>query len=126
MGKFEIKKTKNDGFMFNLKAGNGEVIATSETYNSLDACKNGINSVITNAPEAPVEDQTVEGFATEKNPKFELYTDKKGEFRFRLKAKNGQIIATGEGYKAKAGCKNGIESIKKNVVDAKIVEVEDK
>lgn len=126
MGKFEIKKTKNDGFIFNLKAGNGEVIATSETYNSLDACKNGINSVITNAPEAAVEDQTVEGFATEKNPKFELYTDKKGEFRFRLKAKNGQIIATGEGYKAKAGCKNGIESIKKNVVDAKIVEVEDK
>ena len=126
MGKSEIKKTKNDGFMFNLKAGNGEVIATSETYNSLDACKNGINSVITNAPEAAVEDQTVEGFATEKNPKFELYTDKKGEFRFRLKAKNGQIIATGEGYKAKAGCKNGIESIKKNVVDAKIVEVEDK
>lgn len=126
MGKFEIKKTKNDGFMFNLKAGNGEVIATSETYNSLDACKNGINSVITNAPEAAVEDQTVEGFATEKNPKFELYTDKKGEFRFRLKAKNGLIIATGEGYKAKAGCKNGIESIKKNVVDAKIVEVEDK
>ena len=126
MGKFEIKKTKNDGFIFNLKAGNGEVIATSETYNSLDACKNGINSVITNAPEATVEDQTVEGFATEKNPKFELYTDKKGEFRFRLKAKNGQIIATGEGYKAKAGCKNGLESIKKNVVDAKIVEVEDK
>ena len=126
MGKFEIKKTKNDGFMFNLKAGNGEVIATSETYNSLDACKNGINSVITNAPEAAVEDQTVEGYATEKNPKFELYADKKGEFRFRLKAKNGQIIATGEGYKAKAGCKNGIESIKKNVVDAKIVEVEDK
>ena len=126
MGKFEIKKTKNDGFMFNLKAGNGEVIATSETYNSLDACKNGINSVITNAPEAAVEDQTVEGFATEKNPKFELYADKKGEFRFRLKAKNGQIIATGEGYKAKAGCKNGIESIKKNVVDAKIVEVQDK
>ena len=126
MGKFEIKKTKNDGFVFNLKAGNGEIIATSETYNSLDACKNGINSVITNAPEAAVEGQAVEGFATEKNPKFELYTDKKGEFRFRLKAKNGQIIATGEGYKAKAGCKNGIESIKKNVVDAKIVEVEDK
>ena len=92
MGKFEIKKTKNDGFVFNLKAGNGEIIATSETYNSLDACKNGINSVITNAPEAAVEDQTVEGFVTEKNPKFELYTDKNGEFRFRLKAKNGQTI----------------------------------
>ncbi len=122
MGKFVIKPTKNGGFMFNLKAGNGEVIAVSEIYNSMDACKNGINSVITNAPVAALEDQTVEGFATEKNPKFEMYTDKAGEFRFRLKAKNGQIIATGEGYKAKAGCKNGIESIRKNVVDAKIEE----
>ncbi len=124
MGKFEIKKTANDGFKFNLKAGNGEIIATSEIYSTLDACKNGINSVIKNAPDAPVEDQTVEGYAEEKNPKFEMYTDKKGEFRFRLKARNGEIIATGEGYKAKAGCKNGIESIKKNVVDAKIIEVE--
>ena len=124
MGKFEIKKTKNGGFMFNLKAGNGEIIATSETYNTLDACKNGVNSVVTNAPAAAVEDQTVEGYATEKNPKFEIYADKKGEFRFRLKGKNGQIIATGEGYKAKASCKNGIESIKKNAVDAKIVEEE--
>ncbi|MGN0700291.1 MAG: YegP family protein [Oscillospiraceae bacterium] len=124
MGKFVIKPTKSGGFVFNLKAGNGEVIATSETYNSLEACKNGVKSVITNAPEAALEDQTVEGFATEKNPKFEMYTDKAGEFRFRLKAKNGQIIATGEGYKAKAGCKNGIESIRKNVVDAKIEEVE--
>ncbi len=126
MGKFEIKKTKNGGFMFNLKAGNGEVIATSETYNTIEACKNGIKSVATNAPVAAVEDQTVEGYATEKNPKFEIYLDKKGEYRFRLKAKNGQIIATGEGYKAKASCKNGIESIKKNAVDSKVVEVEDK
>lgn len=124
MGKFEIKKTKNDGFIFNLKAGNGEVIATSETYNSLEACKNGIGSVTANAPDAGIEDQTVENPETKKNPKFEVYTDKKGEFRFRLKAKNGQIIATGEGYKAKAGCLNGIESIKKNVIDAKIVEAE--
>lgn len=123
MGKFVIKPTKSGGFMFNLKAGNGEIIATSEIYNSLDACKNGINSVITNAPIAALEDQTAEGFETEKNPKFEMYTDKAGEFRFRLKAKNGQIIATGESYKAKAGCKNGIESIRKNVVDAKIEEV---
>ena len=63
----------------------------------------------------------VEGFAVEKHPKFEVYKDKRGEIRFRLKATNGQIIATGEGYKAMAGCKNGIASIKKNVVDAKIV-----
>ena len=124
MGKFVIKPAKSGGYVFNLKAGNGEIIAVSEVYNSLDACKNGVQSVKTNAPEAALEDQTAPDFTTEKNPKFEMYTDKAGEFRFRLKAKNGQIIATGEGYKAKAGCKNGIESIRKNVVDAKIEEVE--
>lgn len=124
MGKFVIKPAKSGGFVFNLKAGNGEVIATSEVYNSLEACKNGIESVKTNAPVAALEDQTVEGFATEKNPKFEMYADKAGEFRFRLKAKNGQIIATGEGYKAKSGCKNGIESIRKNAPDATIEETE--
>lgn len=122
MGKFVIKPAKSGGYVFNLKAGNGEVIATSEVYNSLDACKNGIQSVKTNAPAAALEDQTVEGFETEKNPKFEMYTDKAGEFRFRLKAKNGQIIATGEGYKAKSGCKNGIESIRNNAPEAEIVE----
>lgn len=55
--------------------------------------------------------------------KFELYKDKAGKFRFRLKAGNGEIIATGEGYESKAGAKNGIESIKKNAKDAPIVEV---
>lgn len=121
MGKFVIKPAKSGGYVFNLKAGNGEIIANSEVYNSLDACKNGVQSVKTNAPEAALEDQTVEGFATEKNPKFEMYTDKAGEYRFRLKAKNGQIIATGEGYKAKAGCKNGIESIRQNAPEAEVV-----
>jgi len=121
MGKFVISEAKN-GVKFNLKAGNGEIIATSEVYASKDACKNGIASVQKNAPIAPVEDQTVEGYTEEKNPKFEMYKDKAGEFRFRLKAGNGQIIATGEGYKAKAGCLNGIESIKKNAPDADIVE----
>ena len=124
MGKFVIKPTKSGGFMFNLKAGNGEVIATSETYNSLEACKNGINSVVTNAPVAALEDQTVEGFATEKNPKFEMYADKAGEFRFRLTAKNGQTIATSEGYTTIAACKNGIESVKKNAPEAEVVEAE--
>ena len=120
MGKFVIKAAKT-GYMFNLKAGNGEVIATSEVYSSLDACKNGVASVAKNAPVAALEDQTVEGFATEKNPKFEVYADKRGEFRFRLKAANGQIIAVGEGYKAKAGCLNGIESIRKNAPEAPVV-----
>ncbi|MBQ9134605.1 MAG: YegP family protein [Lachnospiraceae bacterium] len=121
MGKFVIRKT-NTGVKFDLKAGNGEVIATSEVYSSDDACKKGIASVQKNAPVAAIEDQTVEGYATEKNPKFEVYEDKAGEFRFRLTATNGQVIATGEGYKAKAGCLNGIESVKKNAPDADIVE----
>lgn len=121
MGKFVIKTTST-GIKFDLKAGNGEVIATSEVYTTEAACKNGIESVKKNAPIAAIEDQTKEGFATEKNPKFEVYTDKAGEFRFRLKATNGQIIAVGEGYKAHSGCMNGIESVKKNAADAEIVE----
>lgn len=119
MGKFVVKET-GTGFKFDLKAGNGEVIATSEVYKSMKSCINGVNSVKKNAPVANVEDQTVEGYAKEKNPKFEIYKDKAGEFRFRLKATNGQIIAVGEGYKAMAGCKNGIESVKKNAPDAAV------
>jgi len=56
--------------------------------------------------------------------KFEVYKDKKGEYRFRLKAGNGEIIAVGEGYTQKAGCLNCIESIKKNAAEAKIVELD--
>ena len=122
MGTFVIGTTASGGFRFNLKAGNGQVIATSQTYKSKPSCKNGIKSVQKNAPAAPIEDQTVEGFEKQKHPKFEVYQDKAGEFRFRLKAANGEIIATGEGYKKKPSCLNGIESIKKNAPDAGIVE----
>ncbi|MBR2002449.1 MAG: YegP family protein [Firmicutes bacterium] len=121
MGKFVVKKT-NTGVKFDLKATNGQVIATSEVYASDDACKKGIASVQKNAPAANIEDQTVEGYVEEKHPKFEMYVDKAGEYRFRLKATNGQVIATGEGYKAKASCLNGIESVKNNAPDAEIVE----
>ncbi len=123
MGKFVIRATAT-GTKFDLKAGNGEVIATSEVYASLAACKNGVESVRKNAPIAAVEDQTEEGYAAQKHPKFEVYTDKAGEFRFRLKATNGQIIATSEGYKAMASCMNGIESVKKNAPEASVVEEE--
>lgn len=120
MGKFVVKEVKS-GIKFNLKAGNGEVIATSEVYTTEAACMNGIDSVKKNAPIAAIEDQTVANFEVQKHPKFEVYTDKAGEFRFRLKATNGQIIAVGEGYKAKAGCLNGIASIVKNAPEAEIV-----
>ena len=123
MGKFVVYEV-NTGIKLSLKAGNGEVIATSEVYKSEAACMNGIESVKRNAPAALVEDQTDEGFAVQKNPEFEVYADKAGEFRFRLTATNGQIIAVSEGYKAKASCLNGIESVKKNAPDAPIEKVE--
>ena len=122
MGKFVVKETKS-GIKFNLKAGNGEVIATSEVYKSEKSCLNGIESVKKNCT-AAIEDQTVEGYETLKHPKYEVYTDKAGEFRFRLKATNGEIIAVSEGYKAKPSCLNGIESVKKNAPDAEIVKEE--
>ena len=120
MGKFIVKKTKSGGYMFDLKASNGQVIATSQTYKSLPGCKKGIASIQKNAPIAPIEDQTVEGYEVLKNPKFEVYNDKSGEPRFRLKARNGQIITSGQGYKSKKSCLNGIESIKTNAPDAPI------
>ena len=120
MGKFVVKEVKT-GFKFDLKAGNGEVIATSEVYTTEQGRLNGIESVRKNAVDAKLEDQTVENFEAVTNPKFEVYVDKAGEFRFRLKARNGEIIATGEGYKAKASCLNGIDSIRRNAPDAEIV-----
>lgn len=125
MGKFEIYVGKS-GFGLRLKAGNGEIIATGETYSSVDSAKNGAASIAKNAPIANIEDQTVEGYTQEKHPKFEVYQDKAGEYRFRLKASNGEIIAASEGYVAKAGCMNGIDSVRRNAVDAKVIVPEEK
>ena len=121
MGKYVIKEAKT-GFKFDLKATNGQVIASSQIYKSLRSCKKGIASVMANAPDAGLEDQTVEGFEKVKNPKFEIYPDKKGEFRFRLKATNGQIIAVSEGYKTMKSCLNGVASVRKNAPDSQIID----
>lgn len=121
MSKFVIREVKT-GIKFDLKAGNGETIATSEVYTSEAVCRSGIESVRKIAPGAGVEDQTAEGFDAMPHPKFEMYQDKAGEYRFRLKATNGQVIATSEGYTTLANCLNGVESVKKNAVDAPIVE----
>ncbi len=110
--KFTTKESAK-GVSFSLVAGNGEVIGVSEVYASMDGLKGGVASVQKNAPIAEIEDQTVEG-SKASNPKFEIYKDKKGEFRFRLKAGNGQIILASKGYAEKAGCKNGIKSVAKN------------
>ena len=121
MSKFVIR-TVSSGIKFDLKATNGEVIATSEVYTTEDACRGGIASVKKNAPVANVENQTEEGYEVLTHPKFEMYQDKAGEYRFRLKARNGEIIATSEGYKAKASCENGIDSVRRNADSETVAE----
>ncbi len=124
MGKFIIKQGKT-GVRFNLLATNGQVIGVSEIYKSDASCLNGIESV-KKCSAGGVQDLTVEGGEAVKHPKFEVYQDKAGEYRFRLKARNGEIILASEGYKEKKSCLNGIESVKKNAPEAETVREEPK
>ena len=119
-GKFEIKKSKDDRYVFNLYAANSVIVATSQVYSSSAAAQNGIKSVIENASKAPTEDQTLKSFEKLPFPKWEIYQDKGGQYRFRLSASNGSCICHSQGYTSKASCKNGIESIKKTAQNAKI------
>ena len=122
MGKFVMKQV-NTGVKFNLKASNGEIIAVSEIYTTEAACKKGIESVRTNSA-AEIEDLTVEPIVEVKHPKYQVYLDNAGEYRFRLKARNGEIIAASEGYKTKASCLNGIDSVKRNAPESPVVKEE--
>ena len=121
MSKFVIR-TVQSGVKFDLHAANGQSILTSEVYTTLNACRKGIESVRKNAPKAKLENQTEVGWKSLTNPKFEMYQDKAGAYRFRLKARNGEIIAVSERYNAKAGCLNGIDSVRRNAAEAEIVE----
>jgi hypothetical protein len=103
MGTFVISKRKNGEFQFNLKAGNGQVILSSEGYTTKANCINGIESVKKNS----VEDA-----------RYERKTSSNGKFYFNLKATNGQIIGTSEMYESESSRENGIESVKKNAPDA--------
>lgn len=123
MGSYIIKNVPS-GVKFDLKAANGEVIATSEVYSGEAACEKGVESVRKFAADAPIEDQTVKGFTPEKHPKFEVYQDKAEEFRFRLKASNGEILVFSEGYTTKNNCLNGIASVKKNAPDSPVKRIE--
>ncbi len=105
MGKFVISKRKNGEFQFNLLAGNGEIILTSEGYASKPSCLNGVKSVMKNAGEVR---------------RFESKAAKNGKFHFNLKATNGQVIGSSEMYESQSTCETGIASVKKNAVDAKI------
>ena len=127
MGKFVIKKTPT-GFNFSLYAANKEKIAvSSQVYTTKSACKKGMESVGKHAvkciAEDRVEDQTLKNPVAKTCPKFEVYFDKAGLFRYRLIASNGESIAMSEeGYKSKNGVLNGIKSVSVNAVDAEIVD----
>ena len=105
MGKFVITKRKNDEFQFNLKAGNGQVILSSEGYVTKANCENGIDSVRKNSPD---------------DSKYERKISGNGKFYFNLKATNGQIIGTSEMYESESGRDNGIASVKENAPGATI------
>lgn len=120
MAKFVVRQTAT-GYQFRLKAGNGETIAASEVYNTRAACMKGVESVKSSCV-GEIEDHTVQSITAVKNPKFEVYVDKTEEFRFRLKAKNGKVVATSQGYTTKAACENGVASVKKNAPLADIEE----
>ena len=124
MGQYKVKKTSNEGYAFTLVANNHEVIGVSQTYKSMTSLKNGIESVKKNA-DAEIEDQTLQNFEEKKCPKWEIFSDKAGDYRFRLKAANGEIIlAASEGYTAKSSAKNGIDSVRRNK-DSEIVETDE-
>ena len=119
-GKFEIKKSKDGRYVFNLYASNNVIVATSQVYSSSSSAMNGIKSVITNAPTAPIEDQTLKSFEPLSFPKWEIYRDKGDQYRFRLSASNGSCVCHSQGYTSKANCKKGIESIIKFAAGADI------
>jgi hypothetical protein len=104
-GKFVISKGKDGKDYFNLKAGNGEVIMSSQGYKSATGCENGIDSVRTNS-----QDES----------KFEIREAKDGREYFVLKANNGQEIGRSQMYKTSSGCKNGMASVARNAPDAKV------
>ena len=119
MGNFYIRQVPT-GTKFDLTAANGQIIAVSEIYTTRAACLRGIASVQRNAPKARLEDLTAQPTGQVSNPKFQLFLDKAGQFRFRLRAHNGQIIAVSEAYTTKASALGGIDSVRKNAPDASI------
>ena len=109
MGKFEIKTAKDGQNYFNLKAGNGEIILSSEMYTTMKACENGIASVKKNAP---------------LEARYDLKQSENGKWHFNLKAGNHQVIGSSQMYASEDSAKNGIESVMKNAPEAEVVVIE--
>jgi uncharacterized protein YegP (UPF0339 family) len=108
-GKFEVYPDKSGKYRFRLKAGNGEVVAVGEAYEAKASAHKGAEAVQR---------------AAAGGGKFEVYEDRGGKFRFRLKAGNGEIVATGEAYEAEASAEKGTEAVKRAADGAAIVEVD--
>ena len=103
---FEIfQSDKNQKFYFNLKAANGQIILSSQGYESKNGAEKGIKSVQENADD---------------DSKYERKTASNGKFHFNLKAGNGQIVGSSQMYSSEAGMENGIASVKNNTSGAKI------
>ena len=110
MPKFQIYKDNSGKYRFRLRADNNKIIAIGEAYEQYTSCLNGIKSIQKNS-KAPIEDTTVGGQRFS-NPKFQVYKDIDGKFRFRLSARNGEIIAdSSEGYETKDACLNSINVV---------------
>ncbi|MBT8263293.1 MAG: YegP family protein [Bacteroidia bacterium] len=105
---FELKQS-GDKYHFVLKAGNGQVILSSQMYASKASAMNGIESVKKNCGDDNC---------------FEKKTAKNGKFHFNLKSTNGQIVGSSQMYAAESGMNNGIESVKKNAPGADVKEAE--
>lgn len=105
MGKFIIKKRSNGEFQFDLAAGNGQTILSSEGYAAKSSCEHGIESVKNNASD---------------DTHYDRKTSTNGKHYFSLKASNGQIIGSSEMYESTSARENGIESVMKNAAIADI------
>ena len=127
MGTFIVKKTPT-GFNFSLLAANQQKIAvSSQVYSAKASCINATKSIAKFAEkciaEDRIEDNTLKKPEAKPCPKFEIYLDKAGLFRYRLYASNGENIAISEeGYKSKSGCINGMKSVSLNAKDAEIID----
>ena len=112
VGSFDIKKAKDGRFVFNLYSANKVIIATSQVYSSSQSAIIGIKSVMTNALKAQIEDLTLKTPDPKSYPKWEIYVDRAGEYRFRLNATNANCVCHAKaGYATKSNCKRAIESI---------------
>lgn len=119
-GAFDIKKSRDGRYVFNLYAANRVIVATSQIYSSSQSAITGIKSVIANAERANVEDQTLKQYQPQPYPKWEIYVDKGGQYRWRLLATNGSCILHSQGYTQKSTCKKGIESVIRTAKSAQI------